>query len=668
MNGCLTDWSGFCRQLQYTGERRLLVLSGEESWAQQQAQALLALSAAASTLWLGDAPAGQPHCPTGKYHTALGREYQHLVFNAFSGLHPDALGAAAGALTAGGVLLLLCPPLELWPGFADPDLRRYVALPEQAAGLTSRFITRFIRLLQADRHVLIWQQEAPFPPLALSAGPLWQGLEDNRGCLNAQQRHALAVMLHSARTHTPVVLTADRGRGKSSLLGRLAARLQRAGKCVVLTAPNPGAAAQAQAHCPVPLPFMAPDALLKAPPPADLVLVDEAAAIPVPMLLTLARRHCCVFASTEHGYEGTGLGFALKFQPALAALHPHWRKLHMDIPARWSSTDPLEPLLFRLLALNASPPAPPPAGELDIQWISRQQLLHNDTLLLQVFGLLILAHYQTRPGDLRQLLDAPGISLAVVFRQQTPVAAALLQREGTLEQTLADAIWRGQRRPRGHLLPQSLAFHGGQAQACQFSYERIMRIVVHPDGQQAGIGSQLVHWLKHNTQADFLGTSFGASPELLAFWHRNRFKLVRTGLATDGVSGLPAAMMLWPLSTAAQTVLPHWQGYFAADLQDEGRNIPGDLPHPVPRVNEQQDRQRAHDLAFYHRDWHADRPALRRFVHRQPPCRPLDEQQQRLLQAALMPGADPVVLASKFSHAGQKSVISALRRIMQCYF
>ncbi|WP_107851399.1 tRNA(Met) cytidine acetyltransferase TmcA [Oceanimonas marisflavi] len=663
----MTDWPGFCRQLQRLGERRLLVLSGEQDWAIAQAHTLLAAFSSDPVLWLGEAPAGQPQVPPGKFHTALGREYSHLIFNAFSGLHPDALGAAGGTLSAGGMLVLLCPSLHDWPGFADPDLRRYVALPEQAEGLSSAFITRVVSLLRADPNVLLWQQGRDVPPLPECDGPKWHLRADTRGCLNPQQRHALALLLRGARRRSPVVLTADRGRGKSSLLGLAAARLLRAGKRVLLTAPSPGAAAKALAHCDRPLEFMAPDALLAGRPEADMVLVDEAAALPVPMLLALARHYCCLFASTEHGYEGTGLGFALKFQPALDGLYPGWRRVHIGTPARWSETDPLEPLLFRLLALNADPPSPPGQGELRLEWIDRPRLLAEDALLQQVFGLLTLAHYQTRPSDLRQLLDAPGGSLAVAFQQGVPVAAALLQREGELDKTLATDIWRGERRPRGHLLPQSLAFHGGLAGACGFGYARIMRIVVHPHCQQAGMGSQLLDWLKQQLNTDFIGTSFGASPELLAFWQRNGFQLVRMGQATDSVSGLHAAMMLWPASDRARHILPLWQGLFSADLTGEGRQAPAGLLLP-PRPDERLDKQRAHDFAFYHRDLYADRPALRRFVAGHRPARPLTPAQQTLLQAALQPGAEPALLARQLGYAGQKHVISTLRHLMRTFF
>ncbi|ART83150.1 GNAT family N-acetyltransferase [Oceanisphaera profunda] len=712
----LVAWQTWRQQLCQTGERRLLVMAGEQDWAMAQAQQLTCSEP--NTLWLGQALGSQAATATNKFKTVLGQAYGALVVNAFSGLHPDALAAVAGTLMAGGVLILLCPPLAHWPQYADPDLVRYVAEPEQAKGLHSRFLSRFMQILQQDTQVLHWPQGAAFPTLPLiEKTPPWQLNSDRQGCLNDQQRHALAVLLHSARRRIPVILTADRGRGKSSVLGLTASRLLKAGLRVLLTAPSPHAVSQVLAHCAQPLVFMAPDALLAERPPADILLIDEAAAIPVALLLRLARQYCCVFASTEHGYEGTGLGFQLKFQPQLLRMQPRTQKVQLRTPARWSSTDPLEPLLFRLLALNAVAVTPTRHGKLTIRWVNQDQLLNDDMLLSQLFGLLTLAHYQTSPSDLRQLLDAPELHLAVMFRQSTPVAVALLISEGQththpLTADLSLAIWRGQRRPRGHLLPQSLAFHGGLSEACQFHYHRVMRIVVHPDCQHAGLGSQLLTWLQQQMQptalsspakpvltGDFIGTSFGASPELIKFWQANGFSAVRLGQSRDAVSGLQAVMMLWPSSAAAKLQLPLWQGQFSANVHrhpcatpplSSDSSLTGDdtcliadstclvendkaaiyqaLTLLPPSDTRAQDRQIAHDFAFYHRDLSADQAALARFVASHTPLKPLSNSEQRLLAALLATGAQPTLVAKEWQLSGYKAAISQCRQLMQAFF
>lgn len=666
------DWHAWRRRLAHNGERRLLVLAGSESWGQGLARELWQQDA----LWLGQGPDEYQPQPAAKTSRYLGRSFPVLVFNAHSGLHPDAFGAVLGCVAAGGVVLLLCPPLADWPGYADPDLQRYVALPEQARGRHSRFIQRLVRLLQQDAHTLIWQQGACRPALPPPGHHAWHLQRDRRGCLNPQQRQALAMILQSCRRRRPLVLTADRGRGKSSLLGLAGARLLDAGRRVLLTAPSPHTAHNALAQSGGRLDFIAPDALLQQRPAADLLLVDEAAAIPVPMLQTLARRYCCVFATTEHGYEGTGLGFQLKFQPSLDRLAPGWRKYRLTTPARWSPQDPLEPLLFRLLALDADPPAPPPSGPWQLHRLSQRQLAEDEVLLHRVFGLLTLAHYQTSPSDLRYLLDAPGLELVVACRARVPVAVALVVREGRLGPELGQAIWRGQRRPRGHLLPQSLAFHGGLDGACAFGYDRIMRIVVHPHGQQQGIGSRLLCWLRQHSTADFLGTSFGASAELVRFWQRNGFAAVRLGLSADGVSGLHAAMMLQPLSPDAEAVMPVWQGQFSANLDFFLLGALHALPAPLlrslkrcpARPRPALDAAIARDFAWAHRDLPADRPALARFIRSRPLPQGLDEHQKALVDALLNPANSAAQLVADFGLAGGKDLVQQLRQLLQCFF
>lgn len=73
-----------------------------------------------------------------------------------------------------------------------------------------------------------------------------------------------------------------------------------------------------------------------------------------------------------------------------------------------------------------------------IDSLSRQQLVENEALLEQFYGLLTSAHYRTSPLDLRRLLDAPGMAFSVAKEARGGIAAALwLVDEGGLSPELA---------------------------------------------------------------------------------------------------------------------------------------------------------------------------------------------------------------------------------------
>ena len=223
----------------------------------------------------------------------------------------------------------------------------------------------------------------------------------------------------------PLVLTADRGRGKSAALGLAAASLlaERNIK-IVVTAPSYLASQTVFQHVAAQfglpfsnqkqlevgkgsIEFIAPDALLSELPSADVVLVDEAAAIPAPILQSLLQTfNRLVFSSTIHGYEGTGRGFAVKFRQQLDSIMPQWRGVEMKQAIRWADNDPLEQWVFNALLLDAEiATIGLDVANAQYEYLDKVQLLRSPSLLSSLFGLLINAHYQTSPADLVNLLD-----------------------------------------------------------------------------------------------------------------------------------------------------------------------------------------------------------------------------------------------------------------------
>ncbi len=568
-------------------QRRALVLSGDPVWGQAAAVAALRAAGLNQALWIGaSSPSGLDWVAPGAAGRWLGRETDALVIDAHAGLDPDDLGAASGAVRAGGLLLLLAPPLERWPQLPDPQLERICVHPWRPEQLRGRFLRRLAALLRQSPDLVLVEQGRPMQtgPSVLAPSSARPSESADPECRTADQRRAVEAVERVARGHRrrPLVISSDRGRGKSAAFGIAAARLLRAGlQQILVTGPRLEAVEPLFRHAATLLPgglsarglltwqgrrieFRAPEALLREQPAeAELLLVDEAAALPLPLLERLLAGFARIaFATTVHGYEGSGRGFALRFVKTLDARTPGWRALRLTQPIRWAEQDPVERLVFRALVLDAevTPPEALSGASLPgctLERIERDRLASDETLLTQLFGLLVLAHYRTRPFDLRQLLDGPSLSVLAMRYGEHLVGVALLAREGGLGQDMAHAIWAGRRRLRGHLIAQSLAAHVGVAQGACLVGERVMRIAIHPAVQGRGLGQALLGAAVETARgagADWLGTSFGATPELIAFWRRAGARPVRIGLTREAASGTHSVLMLRGLSEAGQSL------------------------------------------------------------------------------------------------------------------
>ncbi|AOU96941.1 hypothetical protein BI364_01990 [Acidihalobacter yilgarnensis] len=568
-------------------QRRVLVLGGEPAWARAAGEGLRG-ALQTTALWVGDtAPAGWTACAPRAARGQLGREYQLVCLDAFAGLDPDALGAVAGTLVGGGLLCLLCPPLATWQVYADPECERMCVAPGSVEAVGGRFLHRLATMLADAPGVCIVHQDGRVSgdpsALELPAELATEPAISADGCVNDEQRVAVAAVLNVVRGHRrrPAVLTAHRGRGKSAALGLAAAVLMaERGATVLLTGPSLAAVEAVFEHAAARLSgvrrsrtelvcgagrlrFVAPDALAVSPPVADLVLVDEAAALPQSLLLRLLR--ACprlAFATTVHGYEGSGRAFALRFESRLDAEAPGWRALTLKSPVRWAEHDPLEALGFRALLLDAEPaPAASIAGvpmlRATIERLDRDALAADEALLREVFGLLVLAHYRTRPFDLRQMLDGPSVAVWVARLNGCVAAVALIAEEGGLPPDLACEVASGRRRVRGHLLPQVLAAHCGRPDAMALRGWRVLRLAVHPAVRRRGLGLALLARLSTDARAcgqDWLGASFGATPTLLAFWRHAGLMPLRVGATREASSGAHAALVLRPLSVEAESL------------------------------------------------------------------------------------------------------------------
>ncbi|HHQ41092.1 MAG TPA: DUF1726 domain-containing protein, partial [Chromatiales bacterium] len=151
-------------------QRRALVLTGTAAWARRAAREALEAAGLRERLWVTDAaPAGERAARRAAALEVLGTELDAAVIDAFAGLDPDALGAAAGAVRGGGLLLLLAPPLDEWPRWPDPERARITVAGHPPESVTGRFLARLARVLREAPGTAICTEagevrERPAPP------------------------------------------------------------------------------------------------------------------------------------------------------------------------------------------------------------------------------------------------------------------------------------------------------------------------------------------------------------------------------------------------------------------------------------------------------------------------------------------------------------------------
>lgn len=208
---------------------------------------------------------------------------------------------------------------------------------------------------------------------------------------------------------------------------------------------------------------------------AELLAIDEAAAIPLPTVKRLLGPYLVFMSSTINGYEGTGRALSLKLinqlrsQQGASAVasantagaavggskgkkgerkvhEERWRvaadaaarssgagartltELTLSTPIRYEADDAVEAWLNALLCLDSaahstrivsSLPAP---RDCDLFLVDRDALFsyHSlaEALLQRIWALYTSAHYKNSPNDLQMLSDAPAHRLFVLLGPQ----------------------------------------------------------------------------------------------------------------------------------------------------------------------------------------------------------------------------------------------------------
>jgi tRNA(Met) cytidine acetyltransferase len=626
----------------------------------------------------------------------LGEEYDLVVFDARDSLSPDALGIISGVLCGGGQMIILLPEKKAWLNSNSLFTRHVNALLNNQPGIVYLTNTDLIEKIPD-----IEQSNDEVSTHKFAQNILPYRTED--------QKHAVENILHAIQANNEYccVLTSGRGRGKSSSLGFVAAQcLAGDGVNLFISAPRLSVADPVFEHlgnqCPqgvssrsvfkyknATLKFIAPDLLLETLPPADILFIDEAAAIPLSMLeRLLAYYPKIIFSTTTHGYEGTGRGFVLKFFRLLDKLKPGWDKIELQQPIRWSIQDPLEAwienVLFLNLKIDLKPELPVDGLHCRVNLINRENLLLHKNKLSAIFSLLVVAHYRTSPADFQYLLDSEDIRIYSLEYKNQVLGVLVINQEGGFDSELSTAIYRGLRRPRGSLLAQTLCFHGGSEKAAQLNYARVMRIAIHPQLQHAGLGSYLLEQviLKELSRGmDVFGSSFSATAPLLDFWSNAGLSIMRLGFSRDHVTASHSAVMAKALSAKGDKIVHNlhmkfqanidlWLQGPLAELSDELKQH--DLLHlPDEKVDgiNSYDLDDVESFSDFNRNYDACMPAITRLLNNTLLMADnkdlLAEDELKILKLSLLYMNNWITISNEMNNIGKAQAIKLLRSAIQ---
>ena len=480
--------------------------------------------------------------------------------------------ALSGTIKAQGLMVILCPELSDWANYKDPEQNNRISYGYQDKVKQSLFIQHLVSCFRADNGVAILSADN------FSGEAYFVAESKVHTQFNEQERAINSICkVAQGRRNRPLVLTADRGRGKSSALGIAAAQLMKsAPKTIILSAPHIHNVEQVFLHVQSLLPdaqtakntltyqssslsFKPLDILLQDHHTADLLLIDEASAIPVHVLSRLAVSFPrAVFSATAHGYEGSGRGFEMRFIKQLAQLKPEFKRLQLQQPIRWYQQDRLEQFWFNSMFQNEQHQIDSNdsvSQTISCKQVTKRQLLDDKTLLSNLFRLLIEAHYQTSQDDLQRLLDAPEIHCFILTKGSTVLGVAqIIEEGGDCIANLAQSISDCTRRVKGHLVAQNIASSYNEPQFVSAPQWRISRIAIAPEHQRLGLGKNLLEFVEQNAiqqKIQYLTTSFGCNTDILKFWTRSDFLLTKLSAKPEVSSGEHSCICIKSLATEA---------------------------------------------------------------------------------------------------------------------
>ena len=267
---------------------------------------------------------------------------------------------------------------------------------------------------------------------------------------------------------------------------------------------------------------------------AELVVIDEAAAIPLPIVKKFLGPHLVFMASTINGYEGTGRSLSLKLLKQLrnqssqvttgqlskeSSSAKILHEIILEESIRYKSGDEVEKWLNNLLCFDADldmegksvASGCPDPKDCELYYINRDTLFSyhetSEAFLQRLMALYVASHYKNSPNDLQMMSDAPAHHLFALLapmkdsskaKGKLPNVLCFIQvgLEGQIpEETVDDNFSRG-KRASGDLIPWTVSQQFQDSKFASLSGARIIRIATNPNYQGMGYGSTAVKLLE----------------------------------------------------------------------------------------------------------------------------------------------------------------------------
>jgi len=272
---------------------------------------------------------------------------------------------------------------------------------------------------------------------------------------------------------------------------------------------------------------------------AELLAIDEAAAIPLPLVRQLLGPYLVFMSSTVNGYEGTGRSLSLKLLDQLreqsaeaasaasakavsTASSRTLREVTLSESIRYKPGDAVEEWLNRLLCLDVNEGQVwctnfPPLEECDLYYINRDTLFSfhsaSERFLQRIMALFVASHYKNTPNDLQMMSDAPAHHLFCLLGpmkdNSLPEVLCAMQicLEGEIsKKSIVAGLSRG-KRAAGDLIPWTMVQQYQDGNFPSLSGARVVRIATHPEYQGRGYGSRALRLLQMYYEGEMSGWS-----------------------------------------------------------------------------------------------------------------------------------------------------------------